>query len=62
MFHELELRDREDGRATEQPKSVGSEVYLSGTSQGELVLSVAEGTPKDTRKDGHIHGRSKRFM
>jgi hypothetical protein len=28
--------------------------YLNGTSQGELVLSVAEGTPEDARKDGQI--------
>jgi len=26
-----------------------SEAYLNGTSQGELVLSVAEGTPEDAR-------------
>ena len=28
--------------------------YLNGTSQGELVLRVAEGTPEDARKDGRI--------
>jgi hypothetical protein len=28
--------------------------YLSATSQGP--------TPEDARKDGHIRGRSKRFM
>jgi hypothetical protein len=27
--------------------------YLNGTSQGELVLSVAEGTPEDARKNGY---------
>jgi hypothetical protein len=36
--------------------------YLNGTSQGELVLSVAEGTPEDARKDGHIRARSKYFI
>jgi len=36
-----------------------SEAYLNGTSQGEPVLSVVEGTPEDARKDGHIRGRSK---
>jgi hypothetical protein len=54
MFHELLSRDHEDGRATGQPQGVGSEAYLSGTSQGP--------TPEDARKDGHIRGRSKRFM
>ena len=41
---------------------IGSEAYLHGTSQGEPVLSEAEGTPEDARKDGHIRGRSKLFM
>ena len=54
MFDELLSRDHEDGRATGQPQGVGSEAYLSGTSQGP--------TPEDARKDGHIRGRSKRFM
>jgi hypothetical protein len=36
-----------------------SEAYLNGTSQGEPVLSEAEGTPEDARKGGHILGRSK---
>jgi hypothetical protein len=54
MFHELMSRDREDERATGQPQGVGSEAYLNGTSQGP--------TPEDTRKDGQIRGRSKRFM
>jgi len=39
MFHELLSRDREHGRAPWQPQGVGSEAYLNGTSQGELVLS-----------------------
>ena len=51
IFHELLSRDREDGRATWEPQGVGSEAYLSGTSQGP--------TPEDARKDGHILGRSK---
>jgi len=51
MFHELLLRDREDGLATGQPQGVGPEVYLNGTSQGK--------TSEDTRKAGHIRGRSK---
>ena len=59
IFHELVSRDREDGRATWQPQGVGAEAYLNGTSQGELVLSVVEGTPEDARKDGHIRGRSR---
>ena len=42
-----------------QPQGVGPEAYLNGTSQGEPVLSEAEGTPEDARKDGHIRGRSK---
>ena len=54
MFHELMSRDREDGCATGQPQGVGSEAYLHGTSQ--------EPTTEDARKDGHIRGRSKRFM
>ena len=37
------------------PKSrIEGEAYLNGTSQGP--------TPEDPWKDGHIHGRSKRFM
>jgi len=35
-------------------RGVGSEAYLSGTSQGP--------TPEDAKKDGHIRGRSKSFM
>ena len=37
-----------------QPQGVGSEAYLSGTSQGP--------TPEDARKDSHIRGRSKLVM
>ena len=33
---------------------VGSEAYLNSTSQGP--------TPEDARKDGHVRGRSRRFM
>jgi hypothetical protein len=56
LLNSLKLmsRDREDGCATGQPQGVGSEAYLNGTSQGP--------TPEDARKDGHIRGRSKRFM
>ena len=37
-----------------QPQGVAPEAYLNGTSQGTA--------PEDARKDGHIRGRSKRFM
>jgi hypothetical protein len=40
-------------------RGIGSEAYLNGTSQGEPVLSVVEGTPEDARKDGQVSGRSK---
>ena len=43
-------------------RGIGSEAYLNGTSQGEPVLSVVEGTPVDDREDNHIRGRSKAFM
>ena len=73
MFHELLSRDHEDGRARppcEQGEAGGPPgnrpaiprdwfPYLNGTSQGEPVLSEAEGTPEDARKDGHIRGRRK---
>jgi hypothetical protein len=51
IFHEMALRDREDGRATGQPQGVGSEAYFNSTSQ--------DPTPEDARKDGHIRGRSR---
>jgi len=51
MFHELVLRDHEDGPATEQPQGVGPEAYLDGTSQGELVLSLSKEQPR-------THGRT----
>jgi len=51
MFHELVLRDQEDGRATGQPQGVGPEAYLNGTSQGELVLSLSKEHPR-------THGRT----
>ena len=54
MFHELQSRDREDGRATGQPQGVGPEAYLNGTSQGPIT--------EDARKDGHILGRSRLFI
>jgi hypothetical protein len=46
MFHELPSRDHADGRATGQPQGVGSEAYLNGTSQGELVLSLPKEHPR----------------
>jgi hypothetical protein len=54
MFHELALGDREDGRASGQSQGVGREAYLKSTSQGPI--------PEDAREDGHIRGRSRRFM
>ena len=54
IVHETVSRDREDGRATGHPQGVGAEAYLNGTSQGP--------TPEDAWKDGHIHGRSRRFV
>jgi hypothetical protein len=58
IFHELLSRDHEDGLATWQLvpryRGIGSEAYLSGTSQGPI--------PEDARKEGHIRGRSKLFM
>jgi hypothetical protein len=54
MFHELMLGGHEDECATGQPQGFGPEAYLNGTSQGP--------TPEDAPKDGHIRGRSKRFM
>ena len=62
MFHELLSRDRGDGCDTGQPQGVGSEAYVRSTSQGELVLSVGEGTPEDARKDGQIHSRSRQLV
>jgi hypothetical protein len=56
IFRQAALRDRGDGRATGKPQGVGTEAYLNSTSQGELVLSVVEGTPEDARKDGPIRG------
>jgi hypothetical protein len=59
IFHVLLSRDHEDGRATGQPSRGTAglvprrEAYLNGTSQGEPVLSEAEGIPEDARKDGH---------
>ena len=50
-------RDHEDGRATGNRPAVPrvvAEAYLNGVSQGP--------TPEDARKDGHIRGRSRRFM
>ena len=54
IFHDSMSRDREDGRATGQSQGVGLEAYLDGTSQGP--------TSEDARKDGYIHGRSRRIV
>jgi hypothetical protein len=35
-------------------RGIGPEAYLNGTTPGELVLSLSEGTPEGARKDGHI--------
>jgi len=39
------------GQLVPRYRGIGSEAYLSGTSQGP--------TPEDARKNGHIRGRSK---
>ena len=50
IFHELLSRDHKDGRATWQLvpryRGIGSEAYLSGTSQGEPVLSLSKEHPR----------------
>ena len=46
IFHELLSRDHEDGCATWQPQGDGSEAYLNGTSQGELVLILSKEHPR----------------
>jgi len=62
MSHKSPSRDRGEGCATGSSQGVGLEAYLESTSQGELVLSQAEGTPEDTREDAHIRGRSRRLV
>ena len=54
IIHETLSRDRADGRATGQPQGIGSEAYLESTSQDTIT--------EDARKDGHIRGRSRRFV
>jgi len=54
IIHETVSRDRADGRATGQPQGIGSEAYLESTSQDTIT--------EDARKDGHIRGRSRRFV
>src|SRR5512139_65097 len=54
IMRETPSRDRGDGRATGQPQGLGAEAYLFRTSQGSR--------PEDARKDGHIRGRSRRFV
>jgi len=46
IFHEPASPECKDGRATGKAQAVGSETYLTGTSQ--------DPTPEDARKDGHI--------
>jgi hypothetical protein len=53
-IHASVSRDREDGGATWQPQGLESEAYLNSTPQGSRT--------EDDWKDGHIHGRSSRFM
>ena len=43
--------NRAQRRRLRRVQGVGSEAYLTGTSQGP--------TPEDARKDGHIRGRSR---
>jgi hypothetical protein len=64
MSHELMSRDREDGCATEQPQGLEPEAYSFGTSQGVVffLFRPLGARPPHARKDGHIRGRSKRFM
>jgi hypothetical protein len=47
ILYELTLRDSGDALATGQPQELGPEAYLNSTSQGELVLSQAEGRSED---------------
>ncbi|MBT8406855.1 MAG: hypothetical protein KJP05_05310 [Deltaproteobacteria bacterium] len=47
-------RDRGEECATGQPQGIGSEAYLSSTSQGPI--------PEDAWKDARIHGRSRQFV
>jgi hypothetical protein len=53
-IYELPSRDREDDCATGQPQGLEAEAYLKSTSQ--------DSRPEEARKDGHIRGRSRRFM
>ena len=61
IFNEMAPRDCKNGRAIGKPQGVGSEVYLIGTSQ-RACPELAEGTPEEARKDGHICSRSRRFV
>jgi hypothetical protein len=54
MFHDLMSRDCEDGCATGQPQGIGSEAYLTSTSQ--------DSKPEDARKDGHNRSRSRQLV
>jgi hypothetical protein len=54
IIHETVSRDREDGCATGKPQGLELEAHLNSTSQGSR--------PEDARKDGHLRGRSSRFV
>jgi len=58
MFDEFPWPNLENGRATGQPQGVGSEAYLKLTPQ-RACPELAERTPEDARKDGHICGLSR---
>ena len=51
IFHELLLRDGEDGRATWKPQEPEPEAYLNSTSQGA--------SSEDARKNAHIRSRGR---
>ena len=53
MFHESMSRDHEDELATGQPQGIGSEAYLSGTSQ--------EAIPEDAQKEAIFMVRLRRI-
>ena len=50
IFHELLLRDGEDGRATWQAQELEPEAYFNSASQGTKS--------EEAKKDAHICGRS----
>ena len=54
IINETVSRDRKDGCATGKEQGLELEAYLNSTSQGSR--------PEDARKDGHLRGRSSRFV